>query len=151
MRFSSRTTVLQVAALVAWAILGPAAAAHATVKNFMAVLNAGQESAAITSNSHGVAFLTFDTKTGELCYSITYTPLDDVEIAAHFHGPASPGESAPALISFPTVGSPKNGCEASVDKDFAKALKQGRIYINIHSALHTAGEIRGQVIPVKGK
>src|SRR5262249_57639819 len=50
--------------------------AHAASKNFIAVMNGGQETPTpTTSNAFGVAFFTFDTKTGQLCYRITYTHL----------------------------------------------------------------------------
>jgi hypothetical protein len=132
--------------------------AEAGTKNFMAVLNAGQEVPPITSSSAiGNAFMTFDTSTSELCYAISYVGLIGNETATHFHGPASPGVDAAIVAGVsPDVsplGSPKNGC-VTLDKDGAKALKKGQLYINVHSDAgpdELGGEIRGQVVPVKGK
>src|SRR5262249_52380977 len=84
--------------------------AHAASKNFIAVMNGGQETPTpTTSNAFGVAFFTFDTKTGQLCYRITYTHLDNgAEVAAHIHGPAVPGPRANVLGALADGGSPKN-------------------------------------------
>src|SRR6184192_588588 len=66
-----------VRAFLAAALLGGlyAAPAPAGTRNFVAVLNGGQETPPTTSNAFGVAFLTFDDKTLALCYSITYTGI----------------------------------------------------------------------------
>ena len=92
-----------------------------------------------------------------LCYAISFTALDFPETAAHFHGPASAGEGAGVLfgINAPAgpsaVGiSPKTGWVGPFGARAQGWLKQGKVYINVHSTLFPAGEIRGQVIPVGG-
>jgi hypothetical protein len=132
--------------------------ASASKKNFMAVLNSGQEvPVSLLSTAIGNAFMTFDSGTGELCYALTYVDLSSAETASHFHGPGAPGVDAPIVVAISgepgapsALGSPKQGC-VTLDAAGAKALKQGLLYINVHSMNETGGEIRGQVIPVKGK
>lgn len=122
---------------------------------FTALLTGGQEVPENDSNAFGVAFLTFNEKTEELCYSITFTDekLVGTETAAHFHAPAVPGENAPVVFTItPDVsplGSPKNGCVGPLSNDQRKQLRKGLFYINIHSETFPGGEIRGQVIPEK--
>ena len=124
-----------------------AAPARAQLSTFTALLNSGQEPPpnTNTSNAFGVAFMTLDGITGELCFSITYTDerLTSAETAAHFHAPAPPGVNAGVIIPLPP-GSPKNGCvtlaEGQADLFFA-----GLVYINVHTANNPGGEIRGQV------
>jgi len=128
--------------------------AHAASKNFIAVMNGGQETPTpTTSNAFGVAFFTFDTKTGQLCYRITYTHLDNgAEVAAHIHGPAVPGQSANVLVALAESGSPKNNCitpDATTLKTLKKALPKGQLYVNVHSAQNPGGEIRGQILSTK--
>ncbi len=119
---------------------------------YLAVLNSGQETAKPDSNALGNALLTLDTETNMLCYSISFTDLDGVETAAHFHGPAGAGDDASPLFditggSGPSpVGSPKTGCVGPVTNEEKVWLRKSEIYINIHSDDFPGGEIRGQVI-----
>ena len=123
----------------------------AVVKNFMSVINGGQEVPQTASEAFGVGFYTFDTQTKAFCWSITYSEgdLGTAESDAHFHGPASPGVDGAIIIPL-ALGSPKQAC-ATLDSAAETALKKGQIYVNIHTTGNTGGEIRGQVIPVKGK
>jgi len=127
--------------------------AHAASKNFIAVLNSGQETPPNTSGAFGVAFFTFDTKTGQLCYRVSYSRLEGgAEVAAHIHGPAVPGQMANVLIPIAESGSPKNNCitpDAATLKTVKKALPKGQLYFNVHSAQDPGGEIRGQILPTK--
>jgi len=134
-------------------LIFPSVPARAASKNFIAVMNGGQETPPNTSGAFGVAFFTFDTKTGQLCYRITYTRLDGgAEVAAHIHGPAVPGQSAPVLIPIAESGSPKNNCitpDPTTLKTAKKAISKGLLYANVHSSQFPGGEIRGQIIPTK--
>jgi hypothetical protein len=116
---------------------------------FTAVLNSGQEPPPNTNNSRafGVAFVTFDSGRGEVCFSISYTldSLTSAETNAHFHAPAPPGVNAGVIIQLPP-DNPKNGCVTpSLSQDLIDALFAGLWYINIHTRNNPGGEIRGQV------
>jgi hypothetical protein len=136
----------------------PGAVHAAKGRPFFAVLNSGQEVPPNDSNSFGVAFMTFDKKTEELCYSISFTvPLLGIEdpiIGTHFHRGAA-GENGPRLFSITgdggpsPLGSPKNGCVGPLDRSQQKDLKKGLFYINVHSQFYPGGEIRGQVLKQK--
>ncbi len=123
-------------------------------KTLIAVINSGQEVPPTGSNALGVAFMTFDETTKQLCYSISFTDLDTLETAPHFHGAARAGENAPILFPIsPTpspLGSPKTGCVGPLSGKEGSDLKRGLFYINIHSQVFPAGEIRGQVLRIKG-
>jgi hypothetical protein len=119
---------------------------------FTAVLNSGQEPPPNTNDSpsFGVAFVTFNADTGELCFSISYheSNLTSEETNAHFHAPAPPGVNAGVIVQLPTPGTPKNGCVTpELTEAQRRDLFRGLWYINIHTANNTGGEIRGQVIP----
>ena len=128
--------------------------APAASKNFIALLNGGQEpNPPSTSTAFGVGFFTFDTKTNQLCYRISFSKLDGgVEVAAHIHGPAPAGQSAAVLITFAETGQAKNNCitpDTVTLESFKRALLKGMTYANIHSQNFPGGEIRGQILPVK--
>ena len=119
--------------------------ATAETKTFIALLNGGQETPPNTSTESGIAFLTFNGK--QLCFAIT-TTIGSRETAAHIHGPAAPGESAGILFPL-DAGRAKNGCWSSPDNSVKKALKKGRLYLNVHTDEFPNGEIRGQILKTK--
>jgi len=118
----------------------------ASTKTFIALLNGAQETPPTTSTALGLALLTFDESTKMLCFSLSFTPLETSEVAAHVHGPGAPGQSADILFALP-AGNPKNSCEQITSGKQKKDLKKGLLYMNIHSAQHPGGEIRGQIVP----
>jgi CHRD domain len=133
-------------------LVGSAVPVRAQTSTFTAVLTSGQEPPPNTNNSpaFGVAFVTFNTDTGELCFSISYeeSQLTSRETNAHFHAPAPPGMNADVIVQLPTPGAPKNGCVTpDLTEDQRSDLFQGLWYINIHTANNPGGEIRGQVLP----
>jgi len=114
---------------------------------FFAVMNGGQVVPPSPSNALGVAFLTFDEATKRLCYSISYSQLLGAETEAHLHA-AQAGETNAVLYDLTPLGTPKVSCLGPIKPVEEKFLKRGRLYINIHTDLYVAGEIRGQVLPV---
>ena len=143
----STAIVALVALMVTLAVA--AAPADAIVKPFNAVLTGGQEVPQNVSESFGVAFVTFDTKTGMLCYSLTFNDLGSDEISAHFHGPAAPGQNAGVVFAItPVPGKVKNGCVGPLSKIQIRQLNKGQFYLNVHTVDFPGGEIRGQVLPV---
>lgn len=105
-----------------------------------------------SSNASGMAFLTFDQKTGNLCYTLTFSGLVGTQMpaphGAHIHGPAGPGLEHPMHVAELASGSPLNGC-VPLTSDQAKYLRASELYIQIHTDLFPMGEIRGQVVRLK--
>jgi hypothetical protein len=67
---------------------------------------------------------------------------------SHFHGPAPVGTPAGVRVAIPfTAGVEADTLigSATISNAFATELLGGLWYINIHSNLHSGGEIRGQV------
>jgi len=140
-------TCLVIVMLVA---ASPAAFAKSSGKlTFAAVLNGGQVVPPSSSNALGVAFLTLDNPTKRLCYSISYSQLQGTETEAHLHN-AESGETNAVLYDLNPLGSPKVACLGPLKPNEVAFLKQGRMYINIHTDVWPAGEIRGQVLPIRG-
>ena len=78
-------------------------------------------------------------------WSVTYSGLTGPVTAGHFHGPAQPGANAGVVVPFTgSLASPITGT-ATLSQAQLTDLKAGLWYINLHTAAHPGGEIRGQV------
>ena len=125
-----------------------AAGALAATAMYTADLKGSQEVPANGATGTGGAELTFDPATKQLAWKITYSGLTGPATAAHIHGPADPGKDAPVAIKFENPASPIEGSATLTDAQAAD-LTSGKWYINVHTAEHKSGEIRGQVMPAK--
>ena len=148
LRTAKSTAPIVIASLLMLGATVVPANAGAT-KTFIAVINSGQEVSANPSNSFGNAHLIFDKTTNMLCFSISYNALTTPEVAAHFHGPASAGTNAAVQFGLPAF-SPKTGCVGPLSDRQREDLEKGLFYINVHSTDFPGGEIRGQVLQIKG-
>ncbi len=80
-----------------------------------------------------------------LKWSVTYSGLTGPVTAGHFHGPAAPGANAGVVLPFTgSLASPITGT-ATLTPAQLDQVKAGLWYINLHTAAHPGGEIRGQV------
>jgi len=122
----------------------------ATVYPFTATYQGSQEVPANNSTATGTITGTYDDATNTISFSITFSGLGSNAMAAHFHGPAFPGISAPvtyAHAGFPTgVTSGSLPVTTQVITDAQeKDLLAGKWYSNIHSTNFPNGEIRAQI------
>ena len=93
--------------------------------------------------------MSYDTTSKNLTWTITYSGLTGDATAAHFHGPADTNKTAG--IAVPITGdlkSPVKGSATLMDAQAADLLAD-RYYLNIHTAAHRPGEVRGQVTGAK--
>ena len=73
-----------------------------------------------------------------------YRGLTGKAVAAHFHGPAPVGKNAGVMIPISPNGPSFEG-SATLNDAQAKALVDGDMYVNVHTAANKGGEIRGQL------
>jgi len=141
---------MKLKAILAGALLSAAFTAGALAANQMykADLKGSQENPPNDSKGAGSAELTYDSGSKSLSFKVTYSGLRGPATAAHIHGPADPGKDAPVVIKFDNPASPISGSATLTDAQ-ATDLAAGKYYINVHTAEHKSGEIRGQVMPAK--
>jgi Cu/Zn superoxide dismutase len=131
------------AVVIASALAFVSMAAHAATVTLKADLQPSSE--VKDSQGHGMLTATFNTESNLLKYHATYEGLTGAAVAAHFHGPAEPGENAgPQVPVAKPLDSPING-KATLTPEQAKELLDGKWYFNVHTAKNPGGEIRGQV------
>jgi len=100
--------------------------------------------AGVASSGKGTVSATYDTVDKQFTYEATYSGLTGPATAAHFHGPAGPGQNAPPVVPIANPASPISGSATLTDAQAADLLA-GRWYLNVHSAANRGGEIRAQV------
>jgi hypothetical protein len=134
------------ALLAAAALASISAPAFAEQVNLFATLSPSAEPTPPTDTSGtGTLHGTYDTDTNVLTWDISYMELSGDAAAAHFHGPAAPGENAPPVVPIDgALVSPITGTATLTDEQEADLLA-GKWYFNIHTAKYPDGEIRGQV------
>ena len=133
--------------LVSLAALGLAQAARAETVSMVASLAGANEVPAVPSQGTASATVTLDTVTRALQWNMDVKGLSGPITAAHFHCPATPEQNAPVSIPIAGAGatSPLKGT-ATISPEQMNNLLSGRCYLNVHTAQHPQGEIRGQVI-----
>ena len=111
---------------------------------FMANLTGGEEVPPVETTATGMADVTWNADSKELSWTIEFSGLSGPATAAHFHGPAAPGENAGPVVTIEDLESPSEGSATLTDEQ-AGQLAGGQWYINVHTAANPDGEIRGQV------
>jgi hypothetical protein len=138
---SKRFAIIAVAAAACVALGGPAFAEKMTMK---VNLTSAAEVPPVTSPGKGTADVSFDTTTKTLTWKVSYSGLTGPATMAHFHGPAEAGKNGPVAVPLKDAASGAEGSATLTDAQAAD-LVAGKYYINIHTAAHPGGEIRGQV------
>jgi CHRD domain-containing protein len=121
-------------------------AADAAVIFLKARLDGAQEGG-VTTNGDGAAFITYDDASHLLSWTVKYRNLTSPTNAAHFHGPALPGQTASPVVPIDHTMNPIVG-SATITLGQASELLSGRWYVNIHTNTFPGGEIRGQVLHI---
>src|SRR6202142_2864244 len=136
-----RSSLAALACAVALAFASPSMAA---MMNFKAALSGKSEVPANTTAGTGEVTATYDSDSKKLTWKGTYSGLTGPATAAHFHGPAPEGKNAGVMVPTNPNGPSFEG-SATLNDAQAKALMDGDMYVNVHTADNKGGEIRGQL------
>ena len=131
-------------AVVAVSICNVPSAQAETIK-LIAELKGASEVPPVETQGAGKLSGTYDTESKVLTYTIEHMKLSGDPKAAHFHGPTAIGENAGVALPIAApLASPIKGTATLNDKQATDLLAE-KWYVNIHTAKHGPGEIRGQV------
>ncbi|MFQ5341158.1 MAG: CHRD domain-containing protein [Anaerolineae bacterium] len=117
---------------------------------YRAGLSGANEAPPVTTDATGNAAFTLDPSSTELSYLITVADIQNITLAHIHRGPA--GQNGPvAHTLFDGAGAfdPNNPLAGNLDLAPADLLDllTGYYYVNVHTAQHPNGEIRGQIEP----
>jgi hypothetical protein len=134
------------AALACAAIVTSVGPARAAMVNLKADMNGAAEVPPNPTTAKGSVTAAFDTTTKKLTWKGSYSGLSGPATAAHLHAgePGKNGGVAVPLFAGAAAKSPFEG-EATLTDAQAADLLAGKLYANIHTETHKAGEIRGQL------
>jgi hypothetical protein len=139
--------VAALACMAAFAFASPSFAATVTLKTSLSGAN---EVPPNDSKGTGAVTATYNTSSKKLSWKGSYSGLSGPATAAHFHAGA-PGKNGGVVIPIfagKTAGSPFEGSKTLTAAQ-ADAMLSGGWYVNVHTAAHKAGEIRGQLEKTK--
>jgi hypothetical protein len=114
---------------------------------YKVALSGGQEVPAVTTVATGTAYLTVNKTSGNL-YGMVKT-MGMTPTAGHIHKGVT-GTNGDVLLAFvldETDGNNLKIASTVLDATALASLKNGELYINIHSTAFASGELRGQIVP----
>ena len=144
-RFAS----IMLPAAAALALTGVAAGStHKTKMNFTATLNVGQAKPTPKNTKNGASGKFTATLSGTtLTWKLTFTHLSGPATAAHIHaGKRGVSDPNPMIPLCGPCTSGQTGTVTGVTTDQIAKMKAGATYVNVHTNLNKAGEIRGQIV-----
>jgi hypothetical protein len=116
-------------------------------------MTGAQEVPPTGSPGTGGCRVVLDETTGALTMTGSFSGLAGTATAAHIHGPAPVGMSAPVLIgaTFTAATSGQIGiASGTLTPSQVTDMLNGLTYCNVHSTVNGGGEIRGQLTVAPG-
>ncbi len=101
-------------------------------------------------DGYGVAFISIDANSGEVCYDVAVTGITLPAAANHIHVNAA-GVSGDVVVPFPTAPDADgmaSGCTTVTAEGLAEAIvtTPAGYYYNVHNADFPGGALRGQLM-----
>lgn len=143
-RFRCLLAGMALSALAAGCIVVPLPSSTA---EFSVTLSGLEEVPPVVTKGGGTLTASLHKTTHVLTWTLSHAGLTGPVTAAHFHGPAPAGQNAGVVLGLANpVTSPSSG-EATLTAEQAADVRAGKWYLNVHTAKHPGGEIRGQLVP----
>jgi hypothetical protein len=129
-------------ALLLAAAAGPAAAAT----EFYAVVSGASANPPNASNARGIGHFFLDEGEENLAYDIRFDPFVSQEAVAHIHIAAIANNGVDDIVHDLPNGPIKVGSWMIEAPHHRTALHAGHLYVNIHTASYSRGEIAGSIL-----
>jgi hypothetical protein len=115
---------------------------------FSVTMSGAEEVPMVVTGGTALCFVTLDDVTGMVSVSGTFSGLSSSATAAHIHGPAAVGMNAGVLVALSATAATSGTVSGSGTLSAANVtnMLSGLTYLNLHTSMHPAGEIRGQVL-----
>jgi Cu/Zn superoxide dismutase len=113
---------------------------------FTAALSGAQEVPEVVSDAQGVGVFTLDENKSSLYINVSLSNLSGPITGIHIHEAMS-GVNGPVVFNLATMlnGNRAKGVLKDITPEVITKLLSGAYYINVHTELNPAGEIRGQI------
>ena len=149
----SLTRLFSAAVMTVFCVLALSVVTKADTITFTAILSGANEVPVRQSNGTGAATLIVDDVTGKASLSVGFTGLTTGVTGGHIHCCASSSANGPVIVPFNsslTLGpGGTSGALGNFTFTFTAQqitdLKNGLMYVNIHTSTFPGGEIRGQL------
>lgn len=111
---------------------------------YTATINGASEKPTSTTSTAVGAFIgRLDETTRTMSYTVTYSGMTPT--AGHLHRVTNADGTGPVAFPFPNLTSPIVGTATFATQAGMDSLKNGSYYANLHSAIYSNGEIRGDI------
>jgi hypothetical protein len=114
-------------------------------KQLIARMTGAAETPPNASLGSGVATIAIDTTTNQICWAISVGDIDFPATVAHIH-PGAAGVAGPPLVTLSAPNPTSSGCTTDAVNAPLIVANPSNFYVNVHSGLFPAGEIRGQLV-----
>ncbi|OBS50794.1 CHRD domain containing protein [Methylosinus sp. 3S-1] len=145
---SRNASMASICSAAALALVLSAAPAMAKTVMLRGDLTGGAVNPPSGSKASGEIEVKLDPDTKKITWKGHYQGLRSEETAAHFHGPAGPGQNAAPVLPVDAANGKFEG-EATLDAKQVEQLENGRWYFNLHTDKHPDGALRGQLMRVR--
>jgi hypothetical protein len=137
---------LLLGAVATFTFSDPAAALG--TKIYSVPMDGSQEVPVVATSGTGLCTVILDDVTGFVQVSGSFSGLTSGATLAHIHGLAPPGMNAGILVTLTETGGTSGTVSGSGTLSPANlaGLLAGDCYLNIHTSMHSGGEIRGQIV-----
>jgi hypothetical protein len=113
-----------------------------TIVRLTATLDGAQQVPAVQTTASGEFRGTYNKETRELVYKIDYRGM--TPNAGHLHY-GMPGTTGSVAVTFPQYATSPIEDRIILPPGDGQKLISGEMYVNLHSATHRAGELRGNI------